>query len=249
MDNKNKYFIYKNKYRELKSHQYMIGGGDYSLIRRDLLQYVSSNETPRDRQIREKQNPHNGPYTVFDSIEELTDFYIRDDSDRKRQLLKLFNRFFGQIFIPENRMQLINTRGNGLCAYNSLYMYLQLTDKQEIIKIITNDGTDNFESFRLQLRDLTIKTLPIEIKDTMIPFIDDTNHPELQPIFNAFTQMTGINIILIDINITTFKHKIYKFEDKTPWDYIVLLRIPAHVMLIHSHTNEFRIRQQIYQQF
>lgn len=249
MDNKNKYLIYKNKYIELKSHQNIniIGGGNARLIPPILLEYVSFSEQHGNIQ-----------YNLYDNIKELTDSYILDDnSPRKRSLLELFNKLFGEMFIESHPMQIINTRGNGFCAYNSLYMYLQLTDKQEIIKIITNDDTDRFESFRQQLNLLTKKVLfkdkPLyyteEIFQETLIGIDDMNAPYVEPIFKAFTQMTGINIILIEANEKNniFNSTIHTYKDEAPWDYIVLLKKASHIMLIHSHRNEFRIRKQIYE--
>ena len=247
MDNKIKYLKYKNKYLELKSRYNMIGSGRYELLPHNLLQYVSSNETPEERQIRERKRPHDGPYNVFDSIEELTDYYFNDSSPKKRPLFQLFVKLFERIFIPDYRIQIINSRGNGLCAYNSLYMYLQLTGKQDIIKIITQDDTLNFDKFRENLRQMAINTLDESIKEFMVPLIDDTNAPELQPIFNAFVSITGINILVIDVNTDTLINQFFIFEHTSPIDYIVLLRKGSHVMLIHTYTNDIYIRQQIYQ--
>ena len=260
----NKYLKYKQKYLELKStHDInMFGSGLIDTIPRDLLQFISSAEIPEERIAREKINPYEGPYHIFDNIEELTQYYINPDSDKYQNVLKLFNAKLSSIFNPIYATQIINSRGNGLCAYNSLYMYLKLTDKQEIIRIITG-GSDKFEDFHRALNRFTKDILLLDrhiygdLYDETLRGLDDENAPYVEPIFKTFNKITGINILLIDAtkqrdsqyNFTIYNFKVEdEIPDETPWDYIMLLKTAAHIMLIHSH-GEFSSRKEMYENF
>ena len=95
---------------------------------------------------------------------------------------------------------------------------------------------------------MAVNSLDQEIREVMIPLIDDPSTPDLDPIFTSFVNFTGINILMININNNTFSMTKSKFVHKDfPTDHIVIIRNASHLMFVHSNSN-YTQRQQMYQQ-
>jgi hypothetical protein len=229
--------------------------GDISNIPRDLLRYIAtSGECPRERIIREQTEDKTQEliisdsfsYGVFDTVEQFVNFYFGPYVNIRRQYFtELLEKIFADT-LPSPTCSIINSRGNGLCVYNCLYMFLKLS-RPDILVLFSPDST--FTQFRENLYTMAINSLPKEIKDFMIPLISDPSTPDLDPIFTSFVDYTGINVLMININSNNFTYNISKFDHKDfPNDYIVFIRNSSHLMFYHTcgdYTERQRISQVI----
>ncbi len=231
--------------------------GKLSQIPTRLLRYISTTgECPEQRKERENKedetnqqiNSDSFYYGVYDTIDHFVNFYYGPDSSRKDQFTQLLNKIFAGVLVPWSGNQVINSRGNGLCAYNSFYMFLTM-ERPDILELydLNSDLTKQFDDFKQKVRDMAVNSLDSSIRDFMIPLIDDPSTPDLDPIFTTFVDFTGINILMVNIDINTFKCTKSKFTHKDfPSDHIVLIRRAEHLMFLHS-TKDYTHRQLLYQ--
>jgi len=123
-------------------------------------------------------------------------------------------------------------------------MFLTM-NRPDILELFDSDG--KFHKFKMRLRDMAVNSLDPKVKDFITPLIDNPSTPDLDPIFTAFVDFTGINILMININDNTFTFNKSKFEHRNfPSDYIVIIRKACHLMYIHSK-KDFTHRQLMYQ--
>lgn len=227
--------------------------GDISDIPRDLLRYIATTgECPSERIIREQIEDETQEliisdsfsYGVFDTIDQFVNFYFGPyDNIRRQSFTELLEKIFANT-IPSPISSIINSRGNSLCVYNCLYMFLKLS-RPDILVLFSPDSS--FTQFRENLYTMAINSLPEEIKDFMIPLISDPSTPDLDPIFTSFVDYTGINVLMININSNNFTYNISKFEHKDfPNDHIVFIRNASHLMFFHT-CGDYTERQQISQ--
>jgi len=228
--------------------------GNLSKIPTNLLRFISTTgECPEERKAREKQEDELGHgmimsesfyFGVYDTIDQFVGFYYGGPSSNRDQFTQLLNRIFAGVLVPQTGNQVINSRGNGLCAYNSLYMFLTMT-RPDILSLY--DVENKFDGFKQFVRDMAVNSLDQEIREVMIPLIDDPSTPDLDPIFTSFVNFTGINILMININDNTFTFTKSKFTHKDfPTDHIVIIRKASHLMFLHSDS-DYTHRQQMYQ--
>ena len=227
--------------------------GNISQIPPTLLRFISTiGECREERRLREekedetnKQILPTGSYGVYDTIDHFVNFYYGFPSTRKDQFTQMLTKIFTGILVPWSGNQVINSRGNGLCAYNCLFMFLTMT-RPDILDLF--DSNDNFPKFKQYVRDMAVESLDTEIKEFMEPLIDDPSTPDLDPILTSFVDFTGISILMVNINDNTFTFTVSKFSHKDfPSDHIVLIRKACHLMFVHGNGN-YTGRQQIYQQ-
>ena len=230
--------------------------GNLSQIPPNLLLFISTTgECIDERKEREKQETESGElknsdsfyYGVYDTIYHFVNYYYGSSSSRKDQFTQMLNKIFTGILIPGSGSgnQVINSRGNGLCAYNCLYMFL-IMSRPDILDLY--DDNKDFRIFKQKVRDMAVNSLDSAIKEVMIPLIDDPNTPDLDPIFTSFVDFTGINILMVNINDNTFSCTKSKFTHKDfPSDHIVIIRKADHLMFLHSN-KDYTYRQLLYQQ-
>jgi hypothetical protein len=228
--------------------------GNLSKIPINLLRFISTTgECPEERKTRENLEDELGHqiisksfyYGVFDTIDNFVNFYFGVPSSNKDQYTQLLSKIFVDVLVPWSGNQVINSRGNGLCAYNCLYMFLSMT-RPDILELY--DVNSKFAEFKQFVRDMAVNSLDEEIREVMIPLIDDISNPDLDPIFTSFVNFTGINILMININNNTFTFNKSKFTHKDfPTDHIVIIRNASHLMFLHSN-KDYTHRQQLYQQ-
>lgn len=227
--------------------------GNLLKIPTNLLRFISTTgECPEQRKTREKlEDELSHPimsdsfyYGVYDTVEHFINFYYGGPSARKDQYTQLLNKIFAGILVPWSGNKVINSRGNGLCAYNCLYMFLVMS-RPDILKLF---GVDReFPKFKEAVRDMAVNSLDEEIREFMVPLIDDPSTPDLDPIFTSFVNFTGINILMININDNTFTFNKSKFVHKDfPTDHLVIIRKACHLMFLHS-SKDYTHRQQLYQ--
>lgn len=225
-----------------------------------MLRFIATNgEDSIERELREKLEDEIGQpifnsdvtYFVFSSANEINNFYFpRFDPTSQRHIMftGMINKIFASIFDNNFGVQLISARGNGLCAYSCLFMFLK-TSRPDILDLF---GTENFSVFRQTVRDMAVNNLNPEIRENVEELIDDVSCPELDPIFTAFVEFTGIAIITVKIDSNVNKYNISKFEHRDfPQDHIVIIRNSAHIMFLHTNfnfTDGYTKRQQIFQQ-
>ncbi len=236
-----------------QSNIFNVNQGSLTQIPVKLLRFISTTgECPEQRKTREKQEDQISQqifsesfyYGVYDTVDQFINFYFGGPSARKTQYTQLLNKIFAGILIPWSGNKVINSRGNGLCAYNCLYMFLLMT-RPDILKLF-NCGEDFFQ-FKEKVRNMAVNSLDKEIKDFMIPLIDDPSTPDLDPIFTSFVDFTGINILMVNINDNTFTVTKSKFSHRDfPLDYLVIIRKACHLMFLHSN-KDYTHRQQLYQ--
>lgn len=227
--------------------------GNLLKIPTNLLRFISTTgECPEQRKAREKQEDETAQeifsesfyYGVYDTVDHFINFYYGGPSARKDQYTQLLNKIFAGILVPWSGNKVINSRGNGLCAYNCLYMFLVMT-RPDILKLF--DYGEDFSKFKEKVRDMAVNNLDPEIRDFMVPLVDDPSTPDLDPIFTAFVNFTGINILMVNINDNNFTVTKSKFTHKNfPSDHIVIIRKACHLMFLHS-TKDYTHRQQLYQ--
>ena len=227
--------------------------GNLSKIPNRLLRYIATTgECPEQRKERESREDETNSliiadtyyFGVYDTVNHFISFYYGVQSARKDRYTEMLNKLFNGILVPWSGNQVINTRGNGLCVYNCLYMFLTMT-RPDILALF--DCGEIFSDFKTKVRDMAVNSLDPEIKEFMTPLIDDPSTPDLDPIFTSFVDFTGINIIMININDNTFTFNKTKFEHKDfPTDYIVIIRKACHLMYLHT-TSNITHRQHMYQ--
>lgn len=228
--------------------------GNLSKIPTNLLRFISTTgECPEQRKARENQEDELGHgiisesfyYGVYDTIDHFVGFYFgMHSSSNKEHFTQLLGKIFAGILVPLSNNQVINSRGNGLCAYNCLYMFLTMT-RPDILELY--DVESKFAGFKEFVRDMAVNSLDQEIREIMVPLIDDPSTPDLDPIFTSFVNFTGINILMIYINDNTFTFNKSKFVHKDfPTDHIVIIRKASHLMFLHSDS-DYTQRQQLYQ--
>lgn len=221
-----------------------------------LLQYVATTgECPEQRREREQREESCGVtayrpvpgqfyYGVYDTVEHFVKFYFGFPSARETKFRTMLNRIFAGVLVPWSGNQVINTRGNGLCAYNCLYMFLSIT-RPDILELF--DSGKRFAEFKSSVRDMAIQSLDPDIRDFMTPLVDDPSTPDLDPIFTAFVDFTEINILMISINDNSFTWTKTKFSHRDyPSDHIVIIRKACHLMYLQTNSN-YTHRQQMYQ--
>lgn len=228
--------------------------GNLSQIPIRLLRFISTTgECPEQRKARETQEDESGQqissesfyYGVYDTVDHFVSFYYGVPSARKDRYSQLLNKIFAGILVPWSGNQVINSRGNGLCAYNCLYMFLTMT-RPDILELYGANG--EFTEFKKTVRDMAVNSLDLEIREFMVPLIDDPSTPDLDPIFTAFVDFTGINILMVNINDNAFTCTKSKFTHKDfPTDHLVIIRKACHLMFLHSN-KDYSHRQRMYQQ-
>lgn len=228
--------------------------GDISKFSKEILRYISTTgECPKDRKKREDLEDElqelifsdSFSYGVFDTIEQFVNFYFHpyEVNTRRQNFTTLLEKIFNNT-LPLDNCTIINSRGNGLCVYNCLYMFLKLS-RPDILDLFFEDCS--FDLFKANLYTRAINMLPQEIRNFMIPLISDPSTPDLDPILTSFVDYTGINIIMININNNNFTYNLSKFDHKDfPNDYVVLIRNACHVMFFHVGEDYTR-RQKIAQ--
>lgn len=228
--------------------------GNLSKIPSKLFRFIATTgECPEQRIQREKQEDKLNEqvvesdsfyFGVYDTVEHFVNFYYGFHTTRREQFTKMLNKIFAGVLIPWSSNQVINARGNGLCAYNCLYMFLTM-NRPDILELFDSGG--KFSEFKTKVRDMAVNSLDPEIKEFMTPLVDDPSTPDLDPIFTAFVAFTGINILMVNINDNAFTFTKSKFEHKNfPCDYIVIIRKACHLMYLHSK-KDFTHRQLMYQ--
>jgi len=230
--------------------------GNLSEIPDSLLKFISTTgECPEQRKIREINEEEKKQlipsdsyyYGVYDTIDHFVNFYYGYTSHNKKKFTELLNKIFKDVLVPWSGNQVINSRGNGLCAYNCLYMFL-IMSRPDILNLY--DINEKFTEFKSSVRNMAVEYLDPEIRECMTPLIDDTSTPDLDPIFTSFVNFTGINILMININDNTFMYTKSQFTNNykaPPSDYLVIIRKAEHLMFLHSNKN-FTHRQLLYQQ-
>lgn len=236
-----------------QSNTFNVNQGSLTQIPVKLLRFISTTgECPEQRKDREKQEDETSQqifsesfyYGVYDTVDHFINFYYGAPSARKDQYTQLLNKIFAGILVPWSGNKVINSRGNGLCAYNCLYMFLVMT-RPDILELF--DSGEDFSKFKEKVRDMAVNTLDLEIRDFMIPLIDDPSTPDLDPIFTSFVNFTGINILMVNINDNAFTVTKSKFSHQDfPSDYLVVVRKACHLMFLHSN-KDYTYRQHLYQ--
>lgn len=229
--------------------------GNITKIPFKLLKYISTNgECPEERKQREliegtnhicTHQPLSDKYYfgIYDSIDQFTNWYFSAPTPGRIKFESILNKIFAGV-LGSGLNQVINSRGNGLCAYNCFYLFLKTT-RPDILDLF--GSSVEFNEFKLIIRDMAVGLLNPEIKDFMISLIDDPSTPDLDPIFNAFVDFTGINILMININNNEYTYTKSKFSHRDfPSDYLVLIRNACHLMYLHT-TGDFTHRQHMYQ--
>jgi hypothetical protein len=249
--------------------------GNLTQIPVHLLRFISTTgECSEQRKERERKEDETNQqsksnsfyYGVYDTVNHFVNYYYGPSSSRKNQFTQLLNKIFSGILIAQSQPsleselinqantnnqtntnnQVINSRGNGLCAYNCLYMFLTMS-RPDILDLY---DTNDFAVFKQKIRDMAVYSLDSEIREFMIPLIDDPSTPDLDPIFTSFVNFTGINILMININDNTFMYTKSQFTNNykaPPSDYLVIIRKAEHLMFLHSN-KDFTHRQLLYQQ-
>ena len=226
--------------------------GNLSKIPNNLLRFISTTgECPKQRKTRELDEDKDEQikpselyyYGVYDTINHFVNFYYGQSSSNKNKFTELLNKIFKNVLVPWSGNQVINSRGNGLCAYNCLYMFL-IMSRPDILNLY--DIKEKFTEFKNSVRNMAVEYLDPEIREFMIPLIDDTSTPDLDPIFTSFVNFTGIYILMISINNNEFTISKTKFiNDYYPNDHIVIIRNASHLMFLHSNSN-YTHREKLY---
>ena len=243
---------YKQKYLALKNKQ--IGGGirswkklhmprgsesELSLKNYQLLRFVSTEgEVPSERKAREENEDRTGqlfqppgPYQIFDSHNELTtnSFAIRR-----------YNTIFNRIFNVENpgSVQLINSRGNGLCGYNSIWIFLNL-----VFSPFTLTFDQLLESLQIndRVRNYLIAVRPEVVEDDIKATMLDTNTPNIEPHIYYFSEIFKLNFMVLDIENSDGNCNYSSHASNI--DSIIVVKKGGHFMLLFNYLGpEERLR-------
>ncbi len=229
MDNyKNKYLKYKYKYLELKNQQR--GGGD---LEPNLFNYQFLDPVIFENNLVSITNcvPQ-----IYGSVEEilgsenkiLTTGQINPNYIESEKNLNLL---YKPLFKKFNNLLMVNSRGNGNCFINSLY-----------ISTFTNNIKLDFNNFYETLMNLG-REYYLSIKDTTDLFVynilieqfNDPSTPDVRVLSNIYSNLFGCKILIIKDN-----NKNFKITYAHIFEPIIQNEKTEHIVIIQNGNSHFR---------
>ena len=238
MDYKNKYLKYKNKYLQIKNTQ--LGSGpqshkkivkEFSGYRDELLGRIGTFENARERESREtaRREPEKG-YKIFESIGEIIEYNYGLDPTYELTDEQIMQRIaymdlvtgnlgdtFGASFEfveaidRDSKLMYIDSRGDGNCFLNSLFIYSLMSNKADKIRDLSSisgvreSSRINFANFResmLFLGDsfLDNSGLDSETITQLKAALRDPNIPDTQSFGQVYVDNFNTRIIVVQVD-------------------------------------------------
>jgi hypothetical protein len=208
MDYNKKYLKYKYKYLLKQNGS---GSDNYKLLDPSVLEYITTDETPEERNDRIRSNilPRNN-YGIMTSVNEILNTYNltqikKYDISKFNTIISNVNNLFNELFELINSCRNSNlcyiiARGDGNCFLNSLYIYTITTGKSDLgdfndfKNIIELMGDEYLDSQNYDKE--TLKMLKSEMRDPNVPDVNALGH--------GYANYFNVNIMVIQTN-TTFQ--------------------------------------------
>lgn len=179
---------------------------------------------------------------------------------------EVIRRNAGQLYIPlfgkYRNLLLINSRGDGHCFNNSLFIFtsmintkisdskfLQLIVRAELELDDFNITIENFISSQLVLADKYIESknmVPIKTEQDKME-IRDPNTPEIYPFLHNYSNIFNCNVLVISVDTNTYKIESKTYENPTSpnseTEHVVIIqkgRSHFQVLILHDSTGEQR---------
>jgi hypothetical protein len=288
MDYKNKYLKYKKKYilkkDTLNINQYGSSLTSHTKLDRRVLENISTGENPLEREERVKNglNPENG-YRIMENKDEILSYnnnieslkkYGRQDIINKK--INNINHLYGDIFNIFNNglgipLYLIDSRGDGNCFLNSLYIFTILSKKTDKVNdlysttMIKLSNPVNFNDFKLglyfladNLLDSRISILGEDLINQYKLELRNENVPDVDNLATVYSNFFKCKILILQINdnyeirncrsIEPEEDVLSKSkEPKEPYDCVVIFqKNDVHFNLLIPLTNEREHRILLY---
>lgn len=229
MDYKKKYFKYKNKYIEKKNieiNQHGSGKNSHTVLDSRVLENISTGEEPTDRKLRENKGiPPEDGYRIMENTNEILEYNCNIESLRKNGREDLINKkknnindFFGILFDIFNSdfgipLYLIDSRGDGKCFLNSLFIFTILSGKANKVNElysytgIRESNLVNFNDFKSGIYFLGDSLLDSKRSDYGDEFyklykeeLHDENLPSVQILGQVYSNFFTCKILVLQID-------------------------------------------------
>ncbi len=208
-------------------------------------------------------------YTNFDDFLSQWSKFIVSNGNITSQLNQSYNivrtnsePLYSSLFLKYSNLLLINSRGDGNCFNNSLFIFgvmaksldskfLELFATAELDDF--NININNFIQSQLILGDKYIdsKNMSPSRANTEKQEMRDPNTPEIYPFMHNFSNMFNCNILIISVDADSYQIQSKTYENpvnaNNQSEHVVIIQKGrSHFQVLVLHNSTFEQRKQLY---